>query len=790
MRLVERMTLKNRDETRGSPPAALLSPMPALLPAATLLDPHHPWHIAHEGYTVLVMRPDGTLDGVQREGLFDFDTRILSHYRLILDGRTPDWVGGGVIGNEQWTAQLVLSRGAGSAVGPALPQDTFEIALRRHLGCGMAERIVVRNHSMVDADTELAIELGADFADIQEDDGVRQQQGTIEVRWDEAAAALEFLYRVAREGRTLERGLRVCVHAADSPPTREGTTLRFHLRLPAHGSWSARLAFASLVDGTWRQPRGTRHDAAMRERDRMRKRWCRERTRIVTTSPLATAIIESAADTLIALRNWEYDSAPDAWLPNAGVPTYTGIFGRDTITAAWQAALLGPEMLRGTLAQLSAHQAVEDSAWRDEEPGKLPHEIRRGPLSELDIIPQRAYFGEQTAPAMFVVALAEYWHWTGDTGALTRYRAVAHRISEWAERYGDRDGDGLLEYARRSPKGLKNQGWKDSDEAIRYADGTLVDDPIATIEEQAYHYVALQRMAEILLVLGEDIEAERYLERARALYHRVNDAYWMEGENFYAMALDPGKRPVTSIGSNAGHALAAGMVPPERARAVADRLLAPDMFTGWGIRTLSARHPSYNPYAYHLGTVWPVENATFALGLKRYGLDEHVERLATAMFAAAAHFERYRLPELLGGHRRAGMEPPTIYPGSNSPQAWSASAVVQFVQVMLGLYPFAPARVLALVRPRLPAWLDALELHGVRVGNAVVSLRFTRREDGSAAHEVIARRGDLHVVAAPPPIDLLRSRESTADHLKEWALRHAPGTAARALRVALGIDEP
>jgi glycogen debranching enzyme len=763
--------------------------MPTLTPAAALLDPHHPWHIVHEGYTVLVTRPDGSVDGIRREGLFDFDTRILSRYHLTLDGRMPDWVGGGTIGYDQWSAQLVVARDGGPAVGPALPQDTFEITLRRHLGCGMAERIIVRNHSMVAADTELAIELGADFADVQEVDGVRQQQGTVNVHWDDAHTLLELLYRVAQNGSTLERGLRVRVPAADSPPRCEGTTLRFHLRLPAHGSWSARLAFASLVDGHWREPRGTVNDRVMRERDRMRKRWCRERTRFAATNPLATAILESAADTMLSLRNWEYDSAPDAWLPNAGVPTYTGIFGRDTLTAAWQAALLGPEMLRGTLEQLARHQATENSAWRDEEPGKLPHEVRRGPLSELDIIPQRAYYGEQTAPSMFVVALSEYWHWTGDTEALVRYRDTAHRIFEWAEQHGDRDGDGLLEYDRRSPKGLKNQAWKDSDEAIRYADGTLVSNPIATIEEQAYHYVALQRMAEMLVALGEEAEAERYLDRARALHRRVNEAFWLSDESFYAMALDPAKRPVTSIGSNAGHALAAGMVPPERARAVADRLLAPDMFSGWGVRTLSARHPSYNPYAYHLGTVWPVENATFALGLKRYGLDEHVERLATAVFAAAAHFEDYRLPELLSGQRRVGVEAPTIYPGSNSPQAWSASAVVQLAQVMLGLYPFAPARMLALVRPRLPTWLDALELHGVRVGDAVVSLRFTRRGDGHAAHEVTSRHGDLRVITAAPPHDLSRERESAADRLKEWGLRHAPGTTARALRIALGLDE-
>ncbi|HEX6965317.1 MAG TPA: amylo-alpha-1,6-glucosidase, partial [Gemmatimonadaceae bacterium] len=483
------------------------------------------------------------------------------------------------------------------------------------------------------------------------------------------------------------------------------------------------------------------------------------------------------------------EPAPDAWFPNAGVPTYTGLFGRDVLTTGWQAALLGPEMMRGALAALAARQATSDSAWRDAEPGKLLHEARRGPLAELDLIPQRAYYGEQTAQAMFVVTLSEYWHWTGDTIAIAHYRDALHRMFEWAVRYGDRDGDGLLEYARRSPKGLKNQAWKDSDEAIRYPDGRLVPDPIATIEEQAYHYIALQRMAEILLVLDDEEGAHRFLSEAQRVYEQVNERFWMEDEQYYAVALDPEKRPVRTITSNPGHALAAGIVPLDRARAVADRLLAEDLFSGWGMRTLSTMHPSYNPFAYHLGTVWPVENATFALGLKRYGLDEHVERLVSAMLDASMHFEALRLPEALAGHARSADEPPTFYPQANAPQAWSASAIVQLIQVQLGLIPFAAANMLALVRPRLPPWLPDVVLRRVRVGDAVVSLRFLRNADGSAAHEVLDRDGSLHVLEVPPPADLDRGREHLLGRLERWLVEHAPGTTARALRIAIGLAQ-
>jgi len=263
----------------------------------------------------------------------------------------------------------------------------------------------------------------------------------------------------------------------------------------------------------------------------------------------------------------------------------------------------------------------------------------------------------------------------------------------------------------------------------------------------------------------------------------------MPDERFYALALDGEKRQVRSITSNPGHALGAGIVRADRARAVADRLLAPDMFSGWGVRTLSTRHPSYNPFSYHLGSVWTVENATIALGMKRYGLDEHAERVIAGQFAAAAYFQGYRLPEALGGHSRDDAPFPTIYPNANSPQAWSAGATIQFVQVILGLYPFAPARTLAVIRPRLPEWLPVVTVHRLRVGNATVSIRFERQQDGTTAWDVIERDGLLFVTGSAPPQDLRPADESTDEMLKAWLLEHAPGRTARALRVALGIEE-
>jgi glycogen debranching enzyme len=262
----------------------------------------------------------------------------------------------------------------------------------------------------------------------------------------------------------------------------------------------------------------------------------------------------------------------------------------------------------------------------------------------------------------------------------------------------------------------------------------------------------------------------------------------MPEEGFYAIALDPRKQPVATIASNAGHALAAGLVPAAHAKQCADRLMAPDMFSGWGIRTLSRNHASYNPLAYHLGTVWPAENATFALGFKRYGLDAQLEQLATGMIDAVGHFESHRLPEALGGHGREETPVPTVYPKSNAPQAWSASAVVQLVQTLLGIYPFAPAHVVALVRPRLPEWLPIVTIRNLRVGEATVSLRFERQRDGSTMFDVIDRSGHVFVVEMPPPQDVDPCAQRWDEAVRNWLLERAPGRLASALRLALGVS--
>jgi glycogen debranching enzyme len=756
-----------------------------------MVDPFTPnRRILYADYTVLCTSADGTIGG-DPDGLYDHDTRILSMRRLTVDGRAPIYVSSSDVAPDRRETVLLSPTTGGDAQGPRLPQDALEVRIETRVGPGSFERITLVDRSMVAASPTLRLEFAADFVDTLEVGRRHRRLGRTTIETINGRG-LELRYLATRRHHRFERGIRI---TADPPPTmdqRGGLAFEWRPALEPATPWTVEVTIESLVDDRWQTPdrlSSAENGQPVGRRARERQAWRDERLRLESEPPLLGQIVEQAIEDLFSLRNRAFDGdSADAWVPNAGVPRYTGLFGRDVLTAGWQSALMGPQITRGALRMLADRQATEDDPFRDAEPGKLLHEMRRGRLSELGITPRGAYYGSQTTPAMFVLALSELWHWTGDTEALQTYREPAMRALEWAIERGDRDGDGFLESVSRSPGGLQNQGWKDSNEAIRYPDGRLVLPPVATVEEQSFHATALERMAEILVVLEEDEEADRLLERAADLRRAWREAFWLPDVGFYAMALDPDKRPVASIGSNAGHALAAGIVPLEHAARVADRLLEPDLFSGWGVRTLSSDHPSYNPFGYHLGTVWPVEQATFALGMKRYGLDAQALRLVDGMLAAAARFRDLRLPELLSGLGRDESEQPVPYPDSNSPQAWSASATIQLVQIMLGFYPFAPLGLLAVVRPTLPSGVDSLTIRRLRIGDATVALRFERDEDGKARHTVLEQEGHLLVVEAPPPQDVGPS--GAVDSMKTWALEHAPGRTARAIRIALGLERP
>jgi glycogen debranching enzyme len=477
-----------------------------------------------------------------------------------------------------------------------------------------------------------------------------------------------------------------------------------------------------------------------------------------TLSFVVTQTLEQAKSDLHALRLWDLDHGPDAWTMAAGLPLFVALFGRDTLTAAWQAAMTGPEMLRGTLQELARWQGRHVSDWRDEQPGRMLHEAHTGPLEQLNVNPRARNYGSITTSAFYAVALAELWHWTGDRERVEALIPVALDALGWLDTCRVPQLAGFHAYRTQSADGVLHQAWKDSHDAIVDHEGRTVDPPIATCEEQAFAYAAKFLLAEVLWWVGRRRDARRLFREARDLKRRFNQIFWMPDLGFFALGLDSRGRPIRAITSNPGHCLASGIVDRIYAAATAERLMAADLFSGWGVRTLSTLNPAFNPYSYHRGSVWPVEQATFVLGCVRFGLHHEADRLARSVFEAARLFESFRLPELFAGHARDDEHPfPALYPQANAPQAWSASAALLIVQSLLGLYPYAPLRLL-IVDPHLPEWLPDLLVSDLRVGEARLSLHFHRRSDGTTTYRVLEREGRVRVIRQPSPWSLTATR--------------------------------
>jgi glycogen debranching enzyme len=435
------------------------------------------------------------------------------------------------------------------------------------------------------------------------------------------------------------------------------------------------------------------------------------------------------------------------FIPAAGVPWFVTLFGRDALTVSMQGISGYPEFAAGALRRLATLQATGDDPERDMEPGKIPHEIRHGELAQLKILPFQPYYGTHDATSLFIIVLSYLYQWLGSPAILRRYLPNAEAAMNWIDRHGDRDGDGFQEYKTRSSHGYYNQGWKDAGDAIPEADGSLAQLPIALCELQGYVYDAKLRMADIYQLLGRLEDADRLRAEARQLYERFNNAFWWEAEGTYYLGLNGRKKGIKTVASNAGHCLASGIVPPERAGRVVERLMAEDMWSGWGIRTLSSEHVAYNPFSYHTGSVWPHDNAVICGGLRRYGYDEAAAQVAKGMFDAAGRFQAYRLPELFAGLPRRDDSFPVQYLGANVPQAWAAGAIFRFVAVLCGIHATSDATGSRLyVHPALPDWLPELTITNLRAGTGSLAIHF---HDGEA--DVLSNTSGFTVVAAPPP---------------------------------------
>ena len=431
---------------------------------------------------------------------------------------------------------------------------------------------------------------------------------------------------------------------------------------------------------------------------------------------------------------------------SAGLPWYGALFGRDSIISSLQTLAFEPRIAEQTLRLLAKYQGTQINEWRDEQPGKILHELRVGELAHLNEIPQTPYFGSVDSTPLFLILVARHAKWTGDLSVFQELKPTVEKAFAWITKYGDMTESGYLEYDSKSSKGLGNQGWKDSGDSIVNADGTLAKPPIALVEVQGYVYLAKTSMAELYERAGDRDAAERLRTEARELRTRFERDFWLENKGIYALALQAGNTPAAVVSSNPGQLLWSGMAQSARAAKTAGHLMSPEMFTGWGIRTLSSQERRYNPVGYHLGTVWPHDNSIITAGFRRYGLDEAACRVFAGVIEAATHFEHYRLPETFAGYSKQESHIPVRYPVACHPQAWASGAVPFMIESLLGLVPNAFEKKLRIMRPVLPALVRRLELQGLRLGQSAVDLRFDRNSDDTMAAHVIKVRGKLDVV--------------------------------------------
>ena len=564
----------------------------------------------------------------------------------------------------------------------------------------------VREGSTRPKEFELAWLIDADFAAVLEaQNGDRQQAGPVES--SRIPNGVKFIYGHPR--------LRLETHLKIEDRTHAWKFDEGKLRSTIRLGRQETLAIVLTVQST--DADEPYDDATSNEREARLQQWFGSVARL--HAPGETPLIAVTAQAVADVGSFAMLEGPEQeWLtPAAGVPLYMGVWGRDALTAVWQYAIFDcGQMAEAALNTMSRLQGTKVDPSHDEEPGRIIQAARKGPLDRLGETPFTRYFGDYASPFDFVFALAHAYACHGRKELLEQHWDTAMRILQWARESGDLDGDGYLEYKTHAEKGPRHQGWKDSNNAVVHSDGRAVDPPLASCEIQGYYFAALQGMSILALMLGKPGIAVRLWRDASDLKERFNRDFWMEDEGFVAFGLDSKKQQIRALASNAGQCLATGIVSDEHLPRLVRRLFEPDLFSGWGIRTLSTNNPAYNPLDYHLGSIWLVENATMIFGLRRFGFDDRALELTRALYDLSLLWPGYRVPECVGGYSREDMAHPGAYPRANVAQLWNQSAWPLIVQCILGLQPFAPLNLLA-VDPVLPAWLPEVTISDLRIFN-------------------------------------------------------------------------
>jgi glycogen debranching enzyme len=691
------------------------SPYSGTTPATSLM--------ATEGVVTLVEGQSFCLSGRSGDmnpdfphGLFVYDTRMLSRWELRLNRHRLEPL---AVEVPQPFGATLVGRGA-PALGHA---DADTIVFRhRHVGSGLRERIEVSNHGLDPVSFLLELQCDADFADL------------FEVKESRVVPRGVYSHRAAGNGLRFEHRLNGRTRSVTIDPSRpakvEGTTLGWQGRLDPGTSWEICIGVTGTVNGVEIEPRFTcgGHDPDSLPQQRL-AHW-RAGLPIVETdlAPLAETVTRAAED-LGALRIFDPER-PNLPILAAGAPWYMTVFGRDSLLTAWMTLMADSSLAGGVLETLARFQGTDVNRETEEEPGKILHEMRFGSAVKLALGGGNVYYGTIDATPLFVMLLGELQRWDGHSEVVERLLPHADRALAWIEEFGDSDGDGYVEYRRTSKHGLTNQGWKDSWDAIRHLDGRLADAPVALCEVQGYVYAAYVARARLAREAGDMATFERCKTKALELRRRFNRDFWVEEHGWYALGLDGDNRRIEALASNMGHCLWTGIVDPERAPLVADRLLSPEMFSGLGVRTLASSMKAYNPVSYHNGSIWPHDNALCAAGLARYGLVDHARRIIDAQIEVARSHDG-RLPELFAGFGVDELSVPASYPTSCSPQAWAAASPLLWLRTLLRLDPWA-SRSRVWLDPALPTGAERLMVSGIKVAGR----RLT----------VAVEEGDIHIV--------------------------------------------
>ena len=701
----------------------------------------------NEGSTFLVCATDSSIESLvgQGQGLYADDTRFLSRHRLRLNGRPLAVVASARLSHRhaRWTLMAPPPGSVDGDVSGVRISVTVDRVISAHR---LREDITVDAYGAQPVPLLLEVVVGSDFADLFE---VRTE------RWQRRAELSTTWRRGSLENHYTRAGFtRRCLIRSDSShvPIHANGELHFPIDVEHGRPWTVCLQYDLLTSADARPGpvRGVVDDVAADREERRYGRWQRTVSHVVAADARLLPAYDQAVEDLAALRLTDPGFARDVWLPAAGIPWFVAVFGRDSLIASLQALPVYPPFAIGTLQKLAELQATEDDPVRDSEPGKICHEMRVGEWARFRTVPHSPYYGTADATPLYLMLLAQTHRWVGDAAALSRYRDSAERCLAWIDHHGDRDGDGLQEYGPRAPGGYRNQCWRDAEDGVLDETGGFPAHPIATCELQAYVFEAKRSIAELFDAWGDAQRAAALRAEAEQLRQRFVQAFWLESEGTVALALDGNKRALHTGTSNPGHVLWLGMLDERRGRAVADRLMRPDLFSGWGLRTLSSDHPSYDPYSYQRGSVWPHDTMIAAAGLRRYGRIEDSWRLIDGLLDAVSSFERLQMPELFSGLERVRPDVPVPFEKANVPQAWAAGSIFHAVRILLGIEPDLPnGRVY--IDPMLPPWCPELTVDNVRIGTTRWRISARVRPDGTHEVEVDNSAPGLCVVRGSPP---------------------------------------